>query len=67
MNNQNRTSDGRIATVKEAQRCDGLEMIARYRAEAKAALRTNVVFAKRRLAEIAELRAAWFADYAEAI
>lgn len=64
-NNQNRTADGRICSKKEAQRTDCNEMIARYRAEAKAALRTDPELVKKLLAACAELRAAFFADYNE--
>jgi|GEM_PF-4554498 len=67
MNNQNRTADGKFAGVKEAQRSDCKEMIARYMAEAKAALRSDMSIAKRRVDQCNELRAAFFADYAEAI
>lgn len=67
MNNQNRTADGRIATIKEAQRADCKEMIGRYTAEAKAAMHTDTELAQRRLADCRKLRAAFFADYAEAV
>lgn len=67
MNSQNRTADGKFASVKEAQRTDCLEMIARFYAEAKAALRTDAEFAKRRIKDIAKVRADFFADYAEAV
>lgn len=68
MNNQNRTADGRIATAKEAQRCDCLEMMTRYRAEAKVALKAgNRALAQRLVTACCELRAAWMSDYAEAV
>lgn len=67
MNNQNRTADGKIATKKEAQRADCLEMVARLHAQAKAALKSGERELAKSLAnKKAELRRAFSADYGEA-
>jgi hypothetical protein len=67
MNNQNRTADGRIASKKEAMRCDCHKMIARYKAEAKAAIQIGRRDIARTLVnKCADLRAAFFADFGEA-
>lgn len=64
----NRTADGKFASIKEAQRTDCLEMIARYRAEAKGFIQLgNCAAAQHLVNKCSELRAAFFADYAEAV
>lgn len=64
----NRTADGRIASKQEAQRTDVKEMISRYMAEAKQALRAgNQDTAKRRVAQCAALRTSWFDEHREAV
>lgn len=66
MNTQNRTADGRIATKKEAMRTDCIDMVARYRAQAKQALKDGQVEAARILVnKCSELRRAFFADFGE--
>jgi len=67
MKELNRTADGRIASKKEAQRTDCIDMVTRYKAEAKAALqRGERNVAKALVDKCVALRAAFFADYGEA-
>lgn len=68
MNNQNRTKNGHFATAKEAQRSDCREMIARYKSEAKGFIQIgNLAAAQHLVNKCSELRAAFFADYDEAV
>lgn len=66
MNQHNRTADGRIATKKEAMRSDCLEMVARYKRDAKAALQAGRSdLAKSLVNKCVQLRAAFLADFGE--
>lgn len=66
MNHHNRTTDGRIATKKEAMRADCLEMVARYKRDAKVALQAGRAdLAKSLVTKCTQLRAAFFADFGE--
>jgi hypothetical protein len=66
VNTQNRTADGRIATKKEAMRTDCIEMVARYRVQAKQALKEGKSDVARALVnKCSELRRAFFADFGE--
>lgn len=67
MSQQNRTADGRFASKKEAMRLDCHEMIARYRADAKAAVQNGRRdIAQALVNKCTALRAAFFADFGEA-
>lgn len=64
----NRTADGRIASKKEAQRTDVKEMISRYTADAKLALKAgNSEAAKNLASKCRELRDLWFVEHKEAV
>jgi hypothetical protein len=68
MNNQNRTADGRFATVKEAQRCDCVELLTYMFRQAKAAWNAgNHDLFRKYMAQRIAVRAAFFADYTEEV